>query len=241
VLFRSRGTEPPAEEPPDKRPAERTPKLQIQTNLAESALSFTTSFLGGVLETLVLLYFLLASGDLFLRKLARVMPTSRDKEEATAIVHEVQHNISRFLFTITCINVCVATLVSGIFYVVGMDNPLLWGALAGLLNFIPYFGPFTVVIVLTLVGVSTGESVGEGLLPPLIYLGVHALEANFITPMILGRRLTLNPVVIFTSLIFWTWLWGIAGALLAVPLLMTLKIICDHFKPMAPVGEFLSQ
>jgi predicted PurR-regulated permease PerM len=117
----------------------------------------------------------------------------------------------------------------------------LWGALAGLLNFIPYFGPFTVVIVLTLVGVSTGESVGEGLLPPLIYLGVHALEANFITPMILGRRLTLNPVVIFTSLIFWTWLWGIAGALLAVPLLMTLKIICDHFKPMAPVGEFLSQ
>lgn len=79
------------------------------------------------------------------------------------------------------------------------------------------------------------------MLPPLIYLGVHALESNFITPMVLGRRLTLNPVVIFISLIFWTWLWGIPGALLAVPLLMTLKIICDHFEPLAPIGEFLSQ
>jgi predicted PurR-regulated permease PerM len=97
------------------------------------------------------------------------------------------------------------------------------------------------VAILALVGVTTGESAGEGLLPPLLYLGVHALESNFITPMVLGRRLTLNPVVIFVSLIFWTWLWGIPGALLAVPLLMTLKIICDHFPPLAPVAEFLSQ
>jgi len=226
----------PGEPRPDKRP-----NVNIQTNLAESALSYTTSFLGGLLETVVLLYFLLASGDLFLHKLARIMPTSRDKEQALAIVHEVQHNISRFLFTISFINVCVAVVVSGLLYFADMPNPLLWGVLAGLLNFIPYFGPFTVVIILTLVGVTTAESAGEGLLPPLIYLGVHALESNFITPMVLGRRLTLNPVVIFISLIWWTWLWGIPGALLAVPLLMTLKIICDHFEPLAPIGEFLSQ
>ena len=232
--------EPAADTPPAPGPDKR-PNVNIQTNLAESALSYTTSFLGGLLETVVLLYFLLASGDLFLHKLARIMPTSRDKEQALAIVHEVQHNISRFLFTISFINVCVAGVVSGLLYFAQMPNPVLWGVLAGLLNFIPYFGPFTVVIILTLVGVTTADSAGEGLLPPLIYLGVHALESNFITPMVLGRRLTLNPVVIFISLIFWTWLWGIPGALLAVPLLMTLKIICDHFEPLAPIGEFLSQ
>jgi predicted PurR-regulated permease PerM len=235
--------------PPGQRPGtgaatskeDQGPQVHIQTSWAETALSYTTGFLGGTLETIVLLYFFLASGDLFIHKLARVLPTSHDQEEAKAIIHELQHHISRFLFTITFINLCVASVVTGALYAFRMPNPLLWGALAGLLNFIPYFGPFTVVSILTLVGLTTYDSVGEGLLPPLIYLCVHALESNFITPMILGRRLTLNPVVIFISLIFWTWMWNIPGALLAIPLLMTLKIICDHFRPLAPVGEFLSQ
>jgi predicted PurR-regulated permease PerM len=86
----------------------------------------------------------------------------------------------------------------------------------------------------------TFDSAGPALLPPLIYLSLHGLESNFITPMVLGRRLTLNPLIIFVSLMFWTWLWGIPGALLSVPLLMTLKILCDHFKPLASVGEFVS-
>jgi len=220
---------------------DKGPQVHIRTSLAESALSYTTGFLGGTLETIVLLYFFLASGDLFIRKLARVLPTSRDQAEAQAIIHELQHNVSRFLFTITLVNLGVAGVVATVLWLVDLPNPLLWGVMAGLLNFIPYFGPFTMVVILTLVGLTSFESVGQGLLPPLIYLGVHALESNFITPMILGRRLALNPVVIFISLIFWTWLWGVPGALLAVPLLMTLKIICDHFRPLAPLAEFLSQ
>ena len=112
--------------------------------------------------------------------------------------------------------------------------------MAALLNFIPYFGPMMGVFILALAGLLTFDSVGRALIPPLIYLSLHAVESNFVTPMILGRRLTLNPVVIFVSLMFWTWLWGIAGALMSVPLLMTLKIVCDHFKPLAPVSEFLS-
>jgi predicted PurR-regulated permease PerM len=234
----------PAAEQPDQPaqppPPDPTPSVHIQTSLADSLLSYTTSFLGGLLETIVLLYFFLASGDLLLNKLVKVLPTRRDKEQAIAIVAEVQHNISTFLFTITVINVCVALVVSLALYFLRMPNPVLWGALAGLLNFIPYFGPFTGVVILTLVGSVTFGSLGGALLPPVIYLGVHALESNFITPMVLGRRLTLNPVVIFISLIFWTWLWGVPGALLAVPLLMTLKIICDHFQPLASISEFLS-
>jgi predicted PurR-regulated permease PerM len=216
-------------------------KVPIQSNLVDTAFSYTTSFLGGVLETIVLLYFFLASGDLFLQKLVKILPTSQDKEHAVTIAHEVQYNISTFLFTITIINACLGVVVGTALFVLGMKNPVLWGILAGLLNFIPYFGPFTVVAVLSLAGMLTFESAGQALLAPLIYLGVHALEANFITPMVLGRRLTLNPVVIFISLIFWSWLWGVPGALLAVPMLMIFKILCDHFKPLGSVGEFLSK
>lgn len=216
-------------------------KIQIKgSNLADTVLSYTKNFLTGAIETIVLLYFLLASGDLFMQKLVRVLPTLHDKKQAVEIAHEVQHNISIFLFTITIINTCLGILVGFALFIVQMPNPALWGFIAGLLNFIPYFGPITGVAVLTVAGLVTHDSVGEAILPPLIYLGLHALESNFITPMILGRRLTLNPVVIFISLIFWTWIWGIPGAILSVPMLMTLKIFCDHFKPLASIGEFLS-
>ncbi len=156
------------------------------------------------------------------------------------ITNELQENISVFLFTITCINICLGALVGLAVMWVGMPNPVLWGVVAGALNFIPYFGPITGVAVLAIVGLVTFDSLGQALLSPIIYLSLHAVESNFVTPMILGRRLTLNPVVIFISLIFWTWIWGIPGALLSVPMLMMLKIFCDHFKPLAPIGEFLS-
>ena len=235
-------TEPgPPKPTPSERAREPAPKIQIkQSNLADTMLSYTKSFLTGAIETIVLLYFLLASGDLFMGKLVKVLPTLQDKKHAVEIAHEVQHNISIFLFTITIINICLGIIVGLSLWVLHMPNPVLWGVVAGLLNFIPYFGPITGVLILAFAGLVTTNSVGEAILPPLIYLTLHALESNFITPMILGRRLTLNPVVIFISLIFWTWIWGIPGAILSVPMLMTLKIFCDHFKPLASIGEFLS-
>jgi len=225
---------PPVAEPP-------APRIEInRSNLADTVLSYTKSFLMGAIETIVLLYFLLASGDLFMHKLVKVLPTLQNKKQAVDIAHEVQHNISIFLFTITVINACLGILVGLVLFFVHMPNPVLWGVMAGLLNFIPYFGPIIGVAVLTVAGLVTTDSLGQAIVPPLVYLSLHALESNFITPMILGRRLTLNPVVIFISLIFWTWLWGIPGAILSVPMLMTLKIFCDHFKPLATIGEFLS-
>ncbi len=210
-----------------------------QPYIVEGALSYTKSFLAGTLETIVLLYFLLASGDLFMRKLVKVLPTSQNKKKAVEIGNELQQNISTFLFTITVINTGVGLLVGLAMKLVGMPNPVLWGILAGLLNFIPYFGPITGVAVLSVAGFVTFDSMAMALLPPVIYLTLHALESNLFTPMILGHRLTLNPVMIFISLIFWTWIWGIPGALLSVPILMILKIFCDHFKPLAPFGEFM--
>jgi len=221
---------------------ETTTKVEVkQPHLANDMLNYTMRFLAGALETIVLLYFLLAAGDLFMQKLVKVLPTLHDKKKAVEIGNQLQQNISTFLFTITSINTCLGVLVGFAVMLVGMPSPVLWGVVAGLLNFIPYFGPITGVTILSVAGLVTFDSVGQALLPPLVYLTLHALEANFVTPMILGRRLTLNPVMIFISLIFWTWIWGIPGALLSIPMLMMIKIFCDHFKPLTPIGEFLGE
>jgi predicted PurR-regulated permease PerM len=211
-----------------------------QPIFVNTVLTYTRSFVAGGIETVVLLFFMLAAGDLFMQKLVKVLPTLHDKRKAVEIAHEVQHSLSAFLFTITLINAVLGVAVGFAAFLVGLPNPVLWGVLAGALNFIPYFGPITGVAVLLVAGFITFDSPLRALLPSVIYLGLHGVEANFITPLILGRRLTLNPLVIFISLMFWTWLWGIPGALLSIPMLMMFKILCDHFKPLAPVGEFLS-
>ena len=216
-------------------------RVEVKRNgVADTIFTATTSFLTGAIETIVLLYFLLAYGEMFLQKLVKVLPNFRDKREVTAIARELQQNISTFLFTVTLINAGLGFLVGLGVWLAGLGNPILWGTAVALLNYIPYFGPLVGVCVLALAGLLTFDAGGPALIPPLIYLALHTLESNFITPMILGRRLTLSPLVIFLSLMFWTWLWGIPGALLSIPLLMILKILCDHFKPLAPIGEFLS-
>ena len=220
---------------------EAAPKVEVKEPvLINTVVTFTKSFVAGLIETIVLLFFMLAPGDLFMQKLVRVMPTLHDKKKAVEIATELQHNLSAFLFTITVINAMLGVAVGFATHLLGLPNPVLWGVLAGVLNFIPYFGPITGVAVLTLAGLIAFESPWRAVLPALVYLGLHGLESNVVTPMILGRRLTLNPLVIFISLMFWTWLWGIPGALLSIPMLMMAKVLCDHFKPLTPVGEFLS-
>jgi predicted PurR-regulated permease PerM len=225
------------------KPPTRDDAQQIELRqpvLMNTMITYTKSLVAVAIETVVLLFFMLAAGDLFMDKLVKILPTLHDKKKAVEIANEVQHSISAFLFTITLINAALGLLVGVAAFFIGLPNPVLWGVLAGLLNFIPYFGPITGVVVLLIAGFITFQSPMRAVLPSIIYLSLHAVESNFVTPMVLGRRLTLNPLVIFVSLMFWTWLWGIPGALLSVPMLMMLKILCDHFKPLAPIGEFLS-
>jgi predicted PurR-regulated permease PerM len=229
--------------PPPEDPAAHAKNLIDAQSLsvAGNVVSYTTSFLTGAFEMIVLLFFLLAAGDALLEKVVRVMPRVSDKEETLNLSQDMERTISTYLFTITLINAAVGLLVALAMALVGMPNPTLWGAVAGLLNFIPYFGPFLMTMVLVLAGLlSFEDSTTRGLLPAVVYLGLHAIETNVITPEILGRRLTLSPVAIFVSIMFWTWLWGVPGALLSVPLLMTFKIVCDHVKPLSPIGEFLN-
>jgi len=211
------------------------------SRVPSTLINWTGNFLAGVGETLVLLYLLLASGDLFLQKLVRVMPTLRDKKSAVEISREIQQNISNYLFSVSLINIGLGLVVSAGLYFLGVPNAAMWGVLVAVLNFVPYFGPVAGVIVLGTVGLLTFDTLWQGLLPPAWYLLLHLLESNLITPVLLGRRFTLNPVVIFVSLIFWTWLWGIPGALLSVPILVSVKVVCDRVPAMSSVSELFSR
>lgn len=220
----------------------KTPTVELKTSRVPSTfINWTGTFLAGVGETLVLLYLLLASGDLFLQKLVRVMPTLRDKKRAVEISHEIQQNISNYLFSVSLINIGLGLVVSGGLYFMGVPNAAMWGMLVAVLNFVPYFGPVVGIILLAAVGLLTFDTLWQALLPPAWYLLLHASEANVITPVLLGRRFTVNPVVIFVSLIFWTWLWGVPGALLSVPILVSIKVISDRVPALSPVSELLSQ
>jgi predicted PurR-regulated permease PerM len=198
----------------------------------------TTAFLSEAIVVIVLLYFLLASGDLFLRKLIKVLPTLHDKKRAVEIAREVESNISTYLFTVTLINLGVGTAVGLGVWALGMPNPVLWGALACVLTYVPYLGSVVGISILGLAALLVFDDLPHALAVPGVYLVVSFVEGNFITPMVLGRRLTLNPVVIFVGLLFWFFVWGIPGALLAVPILAVLKILCDHVDALAPIGEF---
>jgi predicted PurR-regulated permease PerM len=209
--------------------------------LSERLFGTTQSLLIGGLETIVLLYFLLAVGDLFLQKLIKVLPQLQDKKKAVAIARDTEALISTYLFTAALVNIGIGIVVALVMTLLGMPNPMLWGALAALAEFIPYIGATALLATLTLAGLATFPETGHALLVPASYLAVNIVQSNFVSPVILGRRLTLNPVAILVGLVFWWWLWGVGGAFIAVPLLVTFKIFCDHIESLSPIGEFLGR
>lgn len=225
---------------PENQKAPQRVELK-KAGLLDTLFSGTSKLVFSLLVVIVLLYFLLASGDLFLGKLVHVLPSLADKKKAVQIAREIEGNISQYLLTITIINAGIGVLGGLLFWALGMPNPALWGAIAGLLNFIPTVGALSMAVLLTLVATTAFPSLTHALLVPAAFLALTILVGTFISPLIMGRRLTLNPVVIFLGLSFWGWLWGIPGALLAVPMLAMFKIFCDHIEPLAPVGEFLGQ
>jgi predicted PurR-regulated permease PerM len=221
---------------------QKSPTVELKTSRVPSTvLTWSGTLMAGTGETLVLLYLLLASGDLFLQKLVRLMPTLREKKRAVEISHEIQQNISHYLFSVSLINIGLAVGVSAGLYLMGVRNAAMWGMLVALLNFVPYFGPSAGILLLATVGFLIFDTFWQAVLPAAWYLLLHLLEANFITPVLLGRRFTLNPVIIFVSLIFWIWLWGVPGALLSVPILVSIKAVSDRVPAMSPVSELLSR
>jgi predicted PurR-regulated permease PerM len=220
----------------------KTPQVEIKgPSLTAQVFGGTTALAGAAMVVIFLTYFLLASGDLFLQKLVAVLPQLKDKKTAVRIVRETQTQVSLYLLVTTMINVGVGVATGFALALVGMPNPVLWGVVATVLNFIPYVGGLVNTIILTLAAFLTFEDTGRALLIPIVFTAINILEGNLITPLILGRRMRLNTVAVFIGLIFWWYLWGVPGAILAVPMLATIKIACDHIEPLAPFGEFLAE
>lgn len=201
----------------------------------------TPYVVAGALSTIVLLYFLLASGDLFLRKVVRITPTLRNKIHAVEVGRSIQHEIGRYFFTVSLINVGLGVATAAALYFLGMPNPLLWGAMVALLNFIPYLGPTISLLILTVAAILAFDDLARAWSVPAAFLGLVFLEGQVIQPIVVGRRLSLNPVVVFLAFLALGWLWGVAGMFIAVPILVTLKVFCDHVERFAPIGEFLGR
>ena len=218
----------------------KTPEVAVKGPPITSFLfSGTRSIITGLITTAVLLFFLLVSGDLFLRRLIEILPTMSDKKQAVSIANEIQRTVSGYLVTIVMMNTGVGLMTGIAAYLCGLADPIMWGAMAFLLNFAPYFGPLVGVGIFALAGLLTFDSLWHAVLPAALYLAIHMAEGEGITPILLARRFTLNPVLLIISLIFWYWMWGIAGAILAVPMLAAFKLICDRIEPLMALGHFL--
>ena len=222
-------------------PGPKGTTVAIRRDLGISAVLFagTRAVLDGLFTTVLVLYFLLVSGDIFLRRLVEVLPRFSSKRQAVDISEQIEEDISAYLVTITIMNVIVGVATAAAMYLCGLGDALLWGAVAFLLNYIPILGPLFGTGIFLLAGMLTFDSLWWALLPPTLYFSIHLVEGEALTPMLLARRFTLNPVLVILALVFWFWMWGVPGAILAVPLLAILKIVSDRVRPLKALGHFL--
>ena len=187
---------------------------------------------------LFLTFFLLASGDTLLRRITRCGRTWTERRRIVSIARQIQSDLSRYLGTVTVVNLILGATVALVMHLLNVPNPLLWGAVAGLFNFAPYVGALATTLVLTVVGISTFDSLTDALVVPLSFVALTILEGQLITPTVLGRRLAVHPLIVFLAIIFWGWLWGVAGALMAVPIITSLKVVADHVPRLSIVASF---
>jgi predicted PurR-regulated permease PerM len=204
--------------------------------LAGTAADIGTTF-GAML---ILALFLLASDTSLRAKLIRMLPDLTGKKRSLRLLHDIENEVSRYLLTITAINAGLGCCIGIAMAILGMPSPVLWGIAGGLLNFIPYLGSLIGNILATSVAIVTFPSLGEAALVPVSYLALQILEGNFVTPFIVGRRLELNIVAILVFLSLTTWMWGIVGTIIGVPILVVIKVFSDNFPSLAPLAEFLS-
>jgi predicted PurR-regulated permease PerM len=207
--------------------------------LSERLLDSTRAMVSGLLEIVLVLFFLLMAGDTFLRRLVEVLPRFKNKRQAVEISQQIESDISAYLMTITLMNGAVGIATGVAATLCGLGDPVLWGSVAFLLNFVPILGPLVGVVIFLLAGLLTIDTLWLAVMPAALYLGIHITEGETITPMLLARRFTINPVLVIVALVFWYWMWGVPGAILATPMLAVTKIICDRIEALKPFGHFI--
>ncbi|MDG4648352.1 AI-2E family transporter [Roseibacterium sp. SDUM158017] len=204
-------------------------------------MAMTAPFVAGqIVFTLVLLYFLLASGDLLQRKLVAVLPNRTDKRRAVEIVQSIESTLSRYFLTVAAINVTLGLAVGMALWAAGMPNPVLFGVMAAVLNFVPYLGAIVGITVTAAIGIVTFDTVGQAALAAGAYFAMTTIEGNFVTPHAVGRNLKLDPLLVFLSVAFWGWAWSFIGMFLAVPMMIAARVICETVPALSPIAAFLS-
>jgi predicted PurR-regulated permease PerM len=209
------------------------------SGVSDRLLTGTRSFASGLLEMVLVLFFLLISGDTFLRRLVEILPRFKDKRQAVDISQQIERDISAYLVTITMMNLAVGVATGAVMWLCGLGDPMLWGTVAFLLNYIPILGPATGVVVFVFAGLLSIDALWLAFLPAGLYLLIHLVEGETVTPMLLARRFTINPVLVILSLVFWYWMWGVPGAILSTPMLAIIKIMCDRIRPLMAFGHFI--
>jgi predicted PurR-regulated permease PerM len=221
---------------------EEQPTVNVEsTSLSRDMLAQARGLVAGLVVTVALTFFFLSSGDLFLRKLVRVLPRYSARKRAVRVSRRIRRDVSTQLLAVSVINAGLGVAIGLTMAALDVPNPILWGAMAALLNFIPYLGAIAGVAVVAVVALTTFDEVGRALMVPGAYLLLTALEGTFVTPSVLGHTMRLNPAAIFIGVLVFAGLWGIAGALLAVPLLASVKAIADAYPGLLVVSEFLGR
>lgn len=192
-----------------------------------------------LIMVLFLTYFMLLSDDLFKRKLVEIVGTLSQKKATVNVLEDIARQIEQFLLIQIMTSGLVAVVTGVALWSMGMRQAALWGLLAGIFNSIPYYGPLLVTGGLSLVGFLQFGTIGMTAAVAGVSLLITTLEGLLLTPMLMGRASSMNQIAVFAGLLFWSWAWGIWGMLLAVPMMMVIKVICDHVEPLQPAGHLL--
>jgi predicted PurR-regulated permease PerM len=201
--------------------------------------SGTANVAAGLFTTLLVLFYLLVSGETFLRRVVEILPNFKEKRQAVEITLDIERNVSAYLITVMLINFIVGVCTLFVMWACGVANPLLWGVIAFVMNFVPILGPLVALVIFLMASVLSLGVTWWALLPVGLYFLIHIIEGELVTPMLLARRFTINPVAVILALLFWYWMWGVPGAILAVPMLAIIKIVCDDIRPLRAFGHFL--
>lgn len=211
-----------------------------QPGVSNAIVDTTTNIAAGAGITTVMLFMMLAMSHRTLNTVVEMIPNVHDKRGVVELVRDVERGVSGYLITVAMINVVLGIVIGTVLGIVGLPDPVLLGVMAGTLNFIPFVGCFAGAGITFLIAIVSLDSTGMAMLAPVLYIAINSLEGNVITPMMLGRRMELNPAIVFLAIVIWGWVWGIGGALISVPMLGILKITCDHIAKLKPVARFLT-
>jgi predicted PurR-regulated permease PerM len=234
----ARPAAPAAAPPPPSTPSPGGPAVP---SLFAQLLGKATALVAGLLEVIVLVYLMLAAGNMLFRKLVKLLPAPDDLRTATDILNETESIVARYLTITALINVGQGIAVGLAMWAIGMPDPFIWGLMTFVLEFIPYLGGAINVGLLLISGFSVFSGLGQVLLAPAIYLVITTLQNNVVSPYAYGNRLKLNPLAVMIFVLFWWFIWGIPGAFLAIPIAATLKVLGDQVPNLAPLGELLGE